>query len=140
MKNSMPLFVFLMLTSCATVFAQKGTPAKAISTLKQKFPEAQKTKWEKEKNGDHEANFKLNGASVSATFSPTGEWLETESGIAVDALPAPVAAAFKKEHGGAKIKAADKIEKAHSIAYEIEYKDGVKTKEVVYDAQGVVQK
>ncbi len=138
MKNVFLLaFIFVSMTS---IFAQKGVPASAISTLKQKFPEAQKTKWEKEKNGDFEAHFKLKGTAMSATFSPTGEWLETESGIPVSAVPAPVLAAFKKTHGAATIKAADKIESATSVSYEIEYKDGLKTKEIVYDAQGLLVK
>jgi hypothetical protein len=138
MKNVFILaFILLSITS---IFAQKGVPANAIATLKQKFPEAQKSKWGKEKDGGFEANFKVNGKSLSMTFSPTGEWLETESGIAVSALPAPVLAAFKKSHGTATIKAAEKIEKADAVSYEIEYKDGLKTKEIVYDAQGVALK
>lgn len=140
MKKSILLFFALIMLSFNAIYGQKGVPASAITALKQKFPEAKKGKWEKEKNGDFEANFKVNGKSMSATFSPTGEWLETESTIPVSALPALVVAAFKKEHGTATIKAADKIESANAISYEIEYKDGLKTKEIVYDAQGVVVK
>lgn len=140
MKKSMLLFVALIVLSINGIYAQKGAPSTAISTLKQKFPEAKKVKWEKEKNGDFEAHFKVNNAAMSATFSPTGAWRETESTIPVSALPASVAAAFAKEHAGAKIKAADKIESETAITYEIEYKDGLKTREIVYDAQGVVVK
>jgi hypothetical protein len=138
MKNVFILALVLLSTNA--LFGQKGVPENAIATLKQKFPEAQKSKWEKEKDGDFEANFKVNGKSLSMTFSPTGEWLETESGIAVSALPAPVIAAFKKEHATATIKAAEKIEKANATSYEIEYKEGLKSREIVYDAQGVVLK
>jgi ribosome-associated toxin RatA of RatAB toxin-antitoxin module len=138
MKNVLILCLFFV--SINSIFAQKGVPANAVATLKQKFPEAQKSKWEKEKNGDFEANFKVNGKSMSATFSPKGEWLETESGIPVSDLPAPVMAAFKKAHGEAKIKAADKIESATAVSYEIEYKSGLVTKEIVYDAQGLLVK
>jgi hypothetical protein len=138
MKN---VFILALIVLCSNVlFAQKGVPANAIATLKQKFPNALKSKWEKEKDGGFEANFKVNGKSLSMTFSSTGEWLETESGIAVSALPAPVVAAFKKEHANATIKAAEKIEKANATSYEIEYKDGLKMKEVVYDAQGIALK
>jgi hypothetical protein len=140
MKNLICLFVAFSIVAINSIYAQKGVPATAISTFKQKFPEAKKSKWEKEKNGDFEANFKVNDQSMSATFSPTGAWKETESTIPVSALPAPVVAAFNKEHAGAKIKAADKIESATATTYEIEYKDGLKTKEIVYDAQGVLVK
>jgi hypothetical protein len=138
MKN---VFILaFMLLSANLLFAQKGVPANAIATLKQKFPEAQKSKWGKEKDGGFEANFKVNGKSLSMTFSPTGEWLETESRIEVSALPAPVVAAFKKTHASATIKAAEKIEKANAVSYEIEYKEGLKSKEIVYDAQGTALK
>jgi Putative beta-lactamase-inhibitor-like, PepSY-like len=132
------LFTALLLLSSHFLLAQKGIPETAVSNLKQKFPTATKVHWDKEKNGDFEAEFKLNGTSISVTFSPTGDWLETETGMSASGLPAAVLTAFRKEHGAAKIKAADKIESAKPICYEIEYKDGVKTKEIVYDEQGKI--
>ena len=72
--------------------------------------------------------------------SPKGEWLETETGIAESEIPAPVMAAFRKGHGAIKIKEASKIESNKPLIYEIAYKDGVKTKEVMYDAQGELAK
>lgn len=132
--------IVLLATIILSINSMYGQTAAVIAAFKQKFPSAEKAHWEKEKNGNFEAHFKLNGNSMSADFSPTGEWLETESGIPVSDLPTAVVTAFKKEHGAATIKAADKIEKAKAVSYEIEYKDGLKTKEVVYDAEGVVQK
>ena len=69
-----------------------------------------------------------------------GRWLETETGIAATELPANVVMAFKKDHTSATIKSVYRIESAKPISYEIEFKDGVKTKEVIYDAQGAVRK
>ena len=135
MKNIL-LMVFVAILSIPAAYAQKDVPQAAITSLKQKFPNAQKVDWDKEKNGDFEAEFKLNGKEMSVTYSAKGEWLETETGITVSELPAPVMAVFKKEHGAAKIKEVAKIESAKPIVYEIEYKDGLKTKEVMYDAQG----
>ncbi len=135
MKNIILMVVVAVLSISAT-YAQKDVPQAAIASLKQKFPKAEKVSWDKEKNGDFEAEFKLNGKEMSVTYSAKGEWLETETGILVSDLPAPVMAAFKKEHGAAKIKEVAKIESTKPIVYEIEYKDGLKTKEVMYDAQG----
>ena len=135
MKNNILLILISML-SFSRAYAQKDIPQAAITSLKQKFPNAEKVCWDKEKNGDIEAEFKLNGKEMSVTYSAKGEWLETETGIILSDLPAPVIAAFRNEHGTAKIKELAKIESAKPIVYEIEFKSGLKTKEVMYDAQG----
>ena len=135
MKNIILMVIVTVLTVSAA-YAQKDVPQAAVASLKQKFPNAQKVDWDKEKNGDFEAEFTLNGKEMSVTYSAKGEWLETETGITVSELPAPVMAVFKKEHGAAKIKEVSKIESTKPIVYEIEYKSGLKTKEVMYDAEG----
>lgn len=128
--------VVVTVLSVSVAYAQKDVPQAAVTSLKQKFPNAQKVDWDKEKDGNFEAEFTLNGIEMSVTYSAKGEWLETETGILVSDLPAPVVAAFKKEHGSAKITEVAKIESTKPIVYEIEYKSGLKTKEVMYDAQG----
>lgn len=135
MKNII-LMVVVTVLSVSVAYAQKDVPQAAVTSLKQKFPNAQKVDWDKEKDGNFEAEFTLNGKEMSVTYSAKGEWLETETGILVSDLPAPVVAAFKKEHGAAKITEVAKIESTKPIVYEIEYKSGLKTKEVMYDAQG----
>ncbi len=138
MKNM--FLIAAAILSFTAAYAQKDIPKAAIATVKQKFPNIGKMSWDKEKNGDFEAEFKLNGKDISVTVSPKGEWLETETSIAESEIPAPVMAAFRKEHGAIKIKEVSKIESNKPLIYEIAYKDGVKTKEVMYDAQGAVSK
>ena len=137
MKNI--LLVAALFVSLSVAHAQKGVPAIALSDFKTKFPTAEKVSWDKE-DGSFEAEFKMGKIKMSATYSAKGEWLETETGIAVAELPTNILGAFKKEHGAATIKSVYKIESAKPLAYELEYKDGVKTKEVIYDAQGAVRK
>ena len=137
MKNI--LLVATLFVSLSVAHAQKGVPANALSDFKTKFPTAQKVSWDKE-DGNFEAEFKMGATKMSATYSTTGEWLETETGIDITALPATVFMAFKKDHEATKINAVYKIDSAKPISYEIEYKDGVKTKEVIYDAQGAIRK
>ncbi len=139
MKNII-LMVVVAVFSISAAYAQKDVPQAAIASLKQKFPTAQKVDWDKEKDGNFEAEFKLDGKEMSVTYSAKGEWVETETGITVSDLPAAVVAAFKKEHGAAKIKEVAKIESTKPLVYEIEYKNGLKTKEVMYDAQGKASK
>ncbi len=137
MKNI--LLVAALFVSLSVANAQKGVLAMALSDFKSKFPTAEKVSWGKE-DGSFEAEFKMGGTKMSATYSAKGEWLETETGMASTEIPANVLAAFKKDHGAATIKSVYKIESAKPLAYELEYKDGVKTKEIIYDANGAVRK
>lgn len=108
----------------------KGNPPEAVTAaFQQKFQGVTDVDWEKEKNGDWEAEFEQNGAEISASFSPAGQWLETENEIEVAALPAAVRTAL----AGKKIKEAAKITRADGmIVYEAE----VKRKDLLFDAQG----
>jgi len=137
MKNI--LLIVALFVSLSVAHAQKGVPATALSDFKTKFPTAEKVSWDKE-DGSFEAEFKMGTTKMSATYSAKGEWLETETGIAATELPANVVMAFKKNHTSATIKSVYRIESGKPISYEIEFKDGVKTKEIIYDAQGAVRK
>jgi len=124
--------VFLLALSLGVGFAacaQKKPPAVVVSAFNQKFSNIKELEWGKEKNGDWEAEFEQNGAEMSANFSATGQWLETEAEIKVADLPAPVQAALQ----GKKVKEVAKILSADgSTVYEAE----VKHKDLMFDADG----
>lgn len=107
-------------------------PAAVLAAFQQQFPDVKKARWDKE--GDvYEAEFKRNGVETSATFSASGQLLETETTIAVSALPQAardyVAANFK----GKKIKEAAKITKSNG---EVIYEAEVKRKDLLFNASG----
>lgn len=107
------------------------------NAFRQKFPEAKKVKWEREKNKDYEASFLLNNKEVSAVYSPEGELKETETAIAVADLPAALVSVLNKKYPGAVIKEAEKVERADaSVLYEVEIKFNKKEKELLLDAEG----
>ena len=120
--------------------AQKNIPIIALSDFKIKFPKAQKINWSKEINGNFEALFQLDDKKTTAKYSIKGEWIETKKSILVAKIPPAVGASFKREHTKAKIKSVYKIETAKQFKYEIEFKDGSETQEVIYDIDGVVVK
>lgn len=128
MKKILFLFALSLGLSCAAS-AQKTPPQVVVTTFNQKFPGAADVDWDKEKNGEWEAGFKLNGIEMSANFAAAGQWLETETEIAVSDLPQPVQAALK----GKKIKEAARIQKSDgSTVYEAE----VRRKDLLFDATG----
>lgn len=121
----------------ATSFAQSKTPTAVTTAFNQKFPYATKVKWGKENAYEYEASFEWKGEKLSANFSDTGEWLETESPIAFNQLPEKVQSAFNVAHKGATVKAVAKIETSKGITkFEVEFKQGVKTVELFYTADG----
>jgi uncharacterized membrane protein YkoI len=114
-------------------------PQAVKDAFMKKFPTAGNVKWDKENSHEYEAAFKMEGKNYSANFSDTGEWLETESTIEFKQLPEKAQQSYNAKHKGLMIKAVAKIETASGATkYEVEYKAGKKTKEVFYNAEGMI--
>lgn len=136
----MKKYFFVALTvlfSYVTTLAQSKTNNAVETVFKAKFPTATKVKWDKENEHEYEASFTENGIKHSANFSDKGEWLETESPTTLEKTPKKVQAAFNLAHKGAKVKAVAKIETSKGeTQFEIEVKNGLKTKEYFYNSDG----
>jgi len=132
------IFVAMALVCAyATSFAQGKTPAAVTTAFNQKFPNATNVKWDKENAHEYEASFEWKGETLSANFSDTGEWLETESPISFNQLPEKVKTAFNDALKGATVKAVAKIETSKGTTkFEVEFKQGLKTIELFYTTDG----
>ncbi len=138
-KKSILIVIALILMSVGA-YAQT-IPAAVTQAFNSKFPSAANVKWDKENKNDYEASFDMNGITYSANFTATGDWLETETGTSFDQLPQTVQDAFRKGHKTNKVKAAAIIETSQGVTkYEVEYKNGKKTSEFLYDDKGNVVK
>jgi hypothetical protein len=136
-KISISLFALLLSISLFAIDVPKNVKA----AFAKKFPTATNVKWDKENAHEYEAGFKLDGKNYSANYSTDGVWLETESTVEFASLPEKVQQAFKANFKNAIIHAAAKIENSKAeIKYEIEYKIGKKTKEVLYGEDGSITK
>ncbi len=128
MKNTL-LFLAFCLTNGLSLLAQKTPPTAVVAAFNKQFTTVKDLDWEREKNGDWEAEFDQNDTEISANFSPDGKWLETETEIKFSDFPAPIQAALK----GKKVKEAAKILRADgTTVYEAE----VKRKDLIFDAAG----
>jgi len=123
-----------LLLSLAAVAAPSGdpVPAAVLAAFSKQFPDVKKTKWEKE--GDrYEAEFKMAGKETSATFSADGQWLETETKIAVAELPQAARDYVAQHFAGKKIREAAKITASDGkVTFEAE----VRNKDLIFDANG----
>ncbi len=137
MKNFFIAALFICTPGITALFAQdvkeKDVPAAVKAALVKKYPAAAKVSWEKE-NGNYEANWGgKSGEDNAAQFSPSGDFVEYEMAIAINQLPAGVAAYVKSHYDNATIKEAGKITSATgAITYEAE----VKGKDLIFDASG----
>ena len=140
MRSSLMLVCFII--SFATIsYGQKKTekdiPAAVKTAFNTKFPGASNVKWGKESAKEYEAEFKLNNSDVSANFSATGEWVETETILSAADLPVTITNAIKSKYPVASITKGEKLEKSgDKIMYEVFIKTNGKTKEVELNADG----
>ncbi len=137
MKTTMVIFGCLVfsLVSCA----QKTPPKAVADAFSQRFQKAEKVKWDMEEANEWEAEFKLSGKELSASFDLTGKWLETEAEIEATELPEAVKTAVEKQFAGAKIGEASRIESPDFTGFEFELKQKGKEFEVQSTKDGALK-
>jgi Putative beta-lactamase-inhibitor-like, PepSY-like len=139
MKN---IFILLVVFSISLVpaFSQKNAPDNVKNEFAKKYPSAQSVKWASEEANEWEAEFKINGTEMSASFDNKGVWLETETEISVKELPASVTNTIAKDFVGFKTGAVSTNETPKMKGYEVELTNGETSLEVIFDNSGKVIK
>ncbi len=126
------IFVSFMLLGVAA-FAGTTPNAAVLKTFNEKFPTATDVKWGIENKTEYEADFKLDGKSLSANFNDDGTWLVTESGVSPKELPVAIGEYLNKNMPGAEIKETAKLDLPGGLVnYEIE----IKGADYIFDADG----
>jgi ribosome-associated toxin RatA of RatAB toxin-antitoxin module len=139
--NTLKLFVVAFAAISFTACAQKqNVPEKVSKAFEQKFPTAQKVKWDKENESEWEAEFKMDGEEYSANFSTDGLWKETEYEIEESAIPAIVKQTLESEFAGYEIEEAEISETAEGIVYEFALENDDQEMEVAIAPDGTVKK
>lgn len=133
-------FAAALLTAAAFQVNAQDVPQKVKENFSKKFPNAQKIRWDKEKENEWEAEFKMNGKGYSANFTNDGVWKETESEIKPSELPEPVKKTLEKEFAGYKIEESEISETPEGSFYELEIEKGKTELEVALAKDGKVVK
>lgn len=133
------LFVLALTVSLAACGAsKKDVPEKVKAAFSQKFPNAQKIKWDKENESEWEAEFKLGEKEYSANFDLNGDWLETEYEVKIAELPEAVQSTLSSKFKDFKVEEPEVSETAKGIVYEFGVEKGKIEREIAIDANGKV--
>lgn len=122
--------------STAQRISEAQVPQVVRSAFATRFPAAEKVNWELEDPKTYEAEFILAGMKTSANFDATGEWQETEHGIAEAALPEAVRKTVNNRYPGQRPTGCEERDTPAGRFYEAEVKEGGKTVEVMLKADG----
>ncbi len=108
-----------------------NVPAKVKTAIHKTYPQVKHFTWEKE-NGNFEGNWKVSGKDHSALFTPSGQFVGSETEIKPSKLPAAAKEYAAKLDEG-KIKEASLNKDANGkITYEADIEDGT----LLFDASG----
>jgi len=139
------LFLFSCLivclaTSCTNAQMADADKAKLESAFKAKYPNVKKVKWNKDSNGNQEAEFELNDEKYRADFTPTGNWIETENSIKYKHLPKAVQDAIEREYDKDDIEEIEQVNHYQKgIFYDVEFDPkGEKKFDIEYNALGKI--
>jgi hypothetical protein len=139
MKN---LVILVIVSAFISVSAssQKNPPEVVTKEFAKKYTAAKSVKWDNESAKEWEAEFKMNGKEMSATYDNSGKWFESEAEISSKELPAAVSATLKKEFAGYKTGEMSILESPEMKGFEISLTKDKTGIEVIIDASGKVLK
>lgn len=133
--NTKIILIALSLGSSIFGFAQT-VPSSISSEFSTRFPDAKSIDWEQEKNGDWEAEFKIQGIEFSAVFSEKTGWMETEQEVRESEVPSLILEKLATDFKGYKIEEMEKVERPGFLGYEFEIELKENSLDVLYDQNG----
>ena len=135
MKNTLIVCMLFAGFGQAAQAQQKAVvpPPAVKAAFLEKYPDSKGVSWEMEK-GNYEANWGgKSGEDNSATFKPSGAFVEIVRAMPVAELPASVAPYVKAHFHGARILEAGKVTDAAGMqSYEVE----IKGKDLIFSLDG----
>lgn len=131
--------IFMVAVLAISLVACAQNPPKSVAdNFNMKFQNATKVKWDQEEENEWEAEFKMNGDAMSASFDNAGKWLETEKELKKNELPANVLKAVKASYVDWKIEAVESIETPDFKGYELGIEKGKEEHEILVTADGKI--
>ena len=131
--------IIIIATLVFGLFACAENPPKAVTdNFAKKFTGATKVKWESEEANEWEAEFKMNGNEMSASFDNAGKWINTEAVLSEKELPANVLKAVNDAYPGWKIESVESYETPEMKGYEMGIEKGKEELEIQVSPDGKI--
>ncbi len=119
--------------------AHGQVPEEVQIAFKGKYPKENDPDWRKDKNGNFESHFKIDGEHYRADFTPDGKWVETENNIKKKELPKPIQNIIKRKYKDLKIVEIEQVEHHQKgFFYDVEFKIDGHKKDVEFNSEGVI--
>jgi hypothetical protein len=127
----------IMTIAVAQDLKTTDVPETVRKAFANKYPDAKKVSWEKEK-GNYETNWGgKSGEDSSAAFTPSAIFVEIVVAIPINRLPPNIAPYVNTHYNGSKIKEAGKVtDAADRHMFEVE----IKGRDLIFDDKGVFLK
>lgn len=133
----MPLFMLCFCIACGIPISNPPTPV--TDTFAQKYTEATAITWNLDGNGNYEAKFTLQQKKYRADFTPSGKWLETESNVSLEEVPAVIRIVMDEKYD---IKYLEEIELVDDYKkgryYDVEFKIGMRKIDIEINEAGKI--
>jgi uncharacterized protein YxeA len=137
MKNFIILIVAFSMIS-VSAFSQKNPPENVMKEFTKKYASAQSVKWDSEEKNEWEAEFKMDGKKMSASFDNSAKWIESETEITEKELPASVVSTLNKDFQGYKKGHIEIFENTEIKGFELGLKKGETAFEIIIDNSGKI--
>ena len=131
------LFSILLLSFGLFACAQKP-PQAVTDNFAKKFANASKVDWDQEEENEWEAEFKLDGLEMTASFDLAGNWLSTEAELTEIDVPEKVMNAVKEAYNGWDIELVESIETPDFKGFEFELEKDEAELEILVSANGKI--
>ena len=137
-----PVLVTTLLWSSAldaqSVSADK-LPTVVRAGYASRFPGTRKVEWKRKSDRSYEAEFDLHGIGIAAKFDSTGTWLETESDITAQQIPAAVNHAVGRSFKGYAIIERQRLERRSGpTLFELHLANTTEILKTQFDSAGAV--
>ena len=131
--------IFIATALVFGLFACGQTPPKPVTdSFNKKFANATKVKWSMEDKTEWEAEFKMDGKEMSASYDLEGKWINTEAKLTEKDLPANVLKAVNTAYAGWKIESVESYETPQMKGYELGIEKGKDELELQVTADGKI--
>ena len=144
MKHLFRTAVFLLTLSLGTASVQaqmRKIPSKVTDAFTAKYPDATGVEW-RDKVSEFSVVFTSNGVKYDARYNGKGKWLNTESEVPIDNLPAPVKEGIEKsKYSDWEAEKAHRVDRPDKVQYRVQVgKSGVQKKNLIFDDKGKLLK